>query len=104
VTQAPTAPIAAGSLVAGYVVARKTRVRPLGGAVLAVAGGWCAQAWVRRAGSAKAATLIGIYAAGFAGSHPLAKRIGAWPAVLTSAGVTGAAAWVLADRGNASAT
>ena len=97
----PTAPVAAGSLAAGYLVARETGVRPLGGAVLAVAGGWCTRAWIRRAGPGTAAALLGVYAAGFAGSHPLAKRIGAWPAVLASAAASGAAAWALSDRAHA---
>ena len=34
-TELPTAPVAAGSLIVGYVVARESGVRPLGGAVLA---------------------------------------------------------------------
>lgn len=37
----PTAPIAAGSLVGGYLVARETGVRPLGGVVLAAGGAYC---------------------------------------------------------------
>jgi hypothetical protein len=100
-SELPTAPVAAGSLVVGYVVARQTGVRPLGGAVLAVAGGWCAREWVRRAGTGTAAALLGIYAAGFAGSHPLAKRVGAWPAVLAAAAASGAASWALADHAQA---
>ena len=94
----PTAPIAAGSLVVGYVVARETGVRPLGGAVLTAGGAWCARAWTARRGSGVAAGLLGIYVAGFGGSHPLAKRIGAWPAVLCVAAVSGAASWALVDR------
>jgi hypothetical protein len=97
-TEVPTAPVAAGSLVVGYVVARESGVRPLGGAVLAVAGAWCARSWSRRAGPATATVLLGIYAAGFAGSHPLAKRVGAWPAVLAAAATAGAASWLLVDR------
>jgi hypothetical protein len=104
VTELPTAPVAGGSLVAGYLVARETGVRPLGGVVLVVAGGWCARAWARRAGPGTAAALLGVYAAGFAGSHPLAKRVGAWPAVLAGAGMSAAASWALADRARASAT
>lgn len=94
----PTAPVAAGSLVAGYLVARESGVRPLGGGVLAAAGGWCAREWSRRSGTGRAGALLGVYAAAFAGSHPLAKRIGAWPAVFAGAAVSGAAAWVLSDR------
>jgi hypothetical protein len=102
VSEAPTAPVAAGSLVAGYLVARETGVRPLGGVVLAAAGAWCTRAWLRRAGPRTAAALLATYLAGFAGSHPLAKRVGAWPAVLGAAAVSGAASWVLADRGRGS--
>jgi hypothetical protein len=98
VSELPTAPVAAGSLVAGYLVARETGVRPLGGVVLAAAGTWCARAWSRRAGPGTAGVLLAVYAAAFGGSHPLAKRIGPWPAVLTSAGASGAASWLLADR------
>ncbi len=94
----PTAPVAAGSLLVGYVVAKESGVRPLGGAVLAAAGAWCARAWSRRAGPATAAALLGIYAVGFAGSHPLAKRVGAWPAVLGAAATAGTASWLLVDR------
>lgn len=94
----PTAPVAAGSLVAGYLVARESGVRPLGGAVLAAAGGWCAREWSRRSGAPRAGALLGVYTAAFAGSHPLAKRLGAWPAVFAAAGLSGAAAWALSDR------
>jgi hypothetical protein len=97
-SKVPTAPVAAGSLVLGYVVARESGVRLLGGAVLAAAGAWCGRAWARGAGAGTATALLGIYAAGFAGSHPLAKRIGAWPAVLVAAGASGGASWALADR------
>ena len=45
-----------------------------------------------------AAILSAVYYGAFGVSHPLAKKIGAWPAVLTVAGVTAAAAWVLSDR------
>jgi hypothetical protein len=97
----PTAPVAAGSLVAGYLVARESGVRPLGGGVLAAAGGWCAREWSRRSGAPRAGALLGVYAAAFAGSHPLAKRIGPWRAVFAAAGVSGAAAWALCDRAGA---
>src|SRR4249920_253740 len=94
----PTAPVVAGSLVGGYAVARFTKIRPLGGAVLA-AGGYVAQRqWTKRAGPVNAAILSAVYYGAFGVSHPLAKKIGAWPAVLTVAGVAAAAAWVLSDR------
>ncbi len=94
----PTAPVAAGSLVAGYLVARETGIRPLGGAVLAAGGAWCGREWTRTAGQATAAALGAGYLAAFGLSHPLAKLIGAWPAVLSVSGATAAAAWLAADR------
>jgi len=90
--------VAAGSLLAGYLVARQTGVRPLGGGVLAAAGAWCARKWTRRAGPGRATALLGVYGAAFVASHPLAKRIGAWPAVLAAAAASGGAAWALAYR------
>ena len=95
----PTAPVAGGSLIVGFAVARYTKIRPLGGIPLALGGGWCAQEWYRRRGRPTALALGSIYLAGFVGSHPLGRRIGAWPSVLTVAGVSSAAAWALADRG-----
>jgi hypothetical protein len=94
----PTAPIVAGSLVGGYLVARETKVRPLGGAVLLAGGALAAREWVRNAGPAGAVALGAIYLGAFGASHPLAKKIGAWPAVLSAAGVSAAAAFVVSDR------
>ena len=93
-----TAPIAAGSLIGGYLVARETGVRPLGGAVLAAGGAYLARRWRRERGPATAGVLLGTYLAGFVGSHPLAKRIGAWPSVLAVAALSAGASHVLADR------
>ncbi len=98
VTAIPTAPVAAGSLVVGYLVARERGVRPLGGAVLTGAGAWCAQRWRRRAGTGRSVALVGVYVSSFGLSHPLGKRIGAWPAVLSAAAASGGASWLLADR------
>ncbi|MER5732324.1 hypothetical protein ABT084_29005 [Streptomyces sp. NPDC002138] len=97
--QVPTSVVAAAGLVGGYAVARWTRKRPLGGVVLGTAGLVAGREWHRRAGAPAAAGLGALYVAGFAGSHPLAKKIGAWPAVLGVAGVVAAASWAVADRG-----
>lgn len=70
----PSAVVAAGGLVGGYGVARWTKKRQLGGAVLAVAGAAAAQQWRARAGGKAAGALTAAYVAGFAGSHPLARR------------------------------
>jgi hypothetical protein len=86
---------AAGGLVGGYAVARWTGRRELGGAALAAAGAVAARQWRRAAGPVPAAALTGAYVAAFAGSHPLAKRVGAWPAVLTVAGGVAAASWAV---------
>ncbi|MFJ7202858.1 hypothetical protein ACIQWR_04865 [Streptomyces sp. NPDC098789] len=96
--QVPTSVVAAAGLVGGYAVARWTRKRPLGGIVLGAAGIAAGREWHRRAGAPAAAGLGALYVAGFAGSHPLAKKIGAWPAVLSVAAVVAAASWTVADR------
>ena len=94
----PTAPIVAGSLVGGYLVARETKIRALGGVVLAAGGVVAGRQWHSVAGPGTTAVLAATYLGGFGASHPLAKKIGAWPAVLTVAGVSAAASWVLVDR------
>ena len=66
--------------------------------VLAVAGAWLTRSWARTAGPGRAGLLLATYLGGFGGSHPLAKRIGAWPSVLAVAAVSGAASWAVADR------
>jgi hypothetical protein len=94
----PTAPVAAAGLVGGYAVARFSRRRELGGVVLAAAGAWCGRSWLRSAGAPTTAALAAVYLGGFGVSHPLAKRVGAWPAVLTVAAASAAASHLLADR------
>ncbi|GHJ90585.1 hypothetical protein SNE510_01040 [Streptomyces sp. NE5-10] len=89
----PTPALAAAGLVGGYATARWTKKRPLGGVVLAVAGGVAAREWQRVGGVGTAVGLSAAYVAAFGGSHPLAKRIGAWPAVFSVAGAMGVAAW-----------
>ncbi len=93
-----TAPVVAASLVGGYLVARETGIRPLGGAVLAAGGAVAGREWLRHAGPGATAALVGVYLGGFGASHPLAKKIGPWPAVLTAAGASAAAAHLLSDR------
>ncbi|MFC9588303.1 hypothetical protein ACFTUC_00560 [Streptomyces sp. NPDC056944] len=92
--------IAAVGLVGGYAVARWTKKRPLGGAVLAVAGGVAAREWQQVGGAKAAVGLTAGYVAAFAGSHPLAKKIGAWPAVFSVAGGMAVASWAV-TRGKA---
>src|SRR6478735_9219022 len=94
----PTAPVVAGSLIGGYLVARETNNRQLGGVVLSAGGAIAGRQWRRNAGPIGFTVLNGIYYGSFALSHPLAKKIGAWPAVFTAAGVSAAAAWAMSDR------
>lgn len=94
----PAGVVAAGGLVGGYGVARWTKKRPLGGVALAAAGAVAARSWREKAGTGTAAALSGLYVAAFAGSHPLAKKVGAWPSVFAVAGAVAAASWAVADR------
>lgn len=94
----PTAPIAAGSLIGGYLVASESGVRPLGGAVLAAGGIYLADRWRKDAGAPAAGLLLATYLGGFGISHPLARRIGAWPSVLTVAALSAGASALVADR------
>ncbi len=93
----PTWPVAAGSLVVGFVVAQLTGVRPLGGLVLIVGAAWCARRWRARAGTARTVGLLAIYLACFVASHVIADPVGTWPAVAIVAAVTGLSAWAVAD-------
>ncbi|MFJ1650268.1 hypothetical protein ACIOC2_02405 [Streptomyces sp. NPDC088337] len=97
----PAAVVAASGLVGGYGVARWTGKRQLGGAVLAVAGAASAWQWRQRAGGKAAGALTAVYVAAFAGSHPLAKKMGAWPSVFSVAGAVALTSWAVADRRDA---
>jgi hypothetical protein len=93
----PTAPVAAGSLIAGYAVAAGTGSRPLGGVVLLIGGMWCMRAWTRRHGVRTATRLASFGLGAFILSHVLALAIGAWPSVLLVSAAMAAAAWTQAD-------
>ncbi|MFD3945837.1 hypothetical protein [Streptomyces sp. NPDC058579] len=91
----PAPAIAAAGLVGGYAVARWSKKRPLGGVVLAAAGAVSVREWQQVAGGKAAAGLAAAYVAAFAGSHPLAKTVGAWPAVFRVAGAMAGTSWVV---------
>ncbi len=93
----PTAPIAAGGLIAGFGVAMATGSRPLGGVVLAACGLTCLAAWRQRDPSRTAAGLTITGVAAFALSHLLGTLIGAWPAVLIVSALTAVACWRWSD-------
>lgn len=94
----PTAAITAGSLIGGWQLARRTGIRPLGGVVLAAGGVLAGREWARRTSPAVTGALVATYVGAFGLSHPLAKRIGAWPSVLAVSAVAAAAAYAAADR------
>ncbi|MBV2363590.1 hypothetical protein ACFPZ0_27300 [Streptomonospora nanhaiensis] len=94
----PSSVYTTAGLIGGYAAARTTKNRRLGGAVLAACGAAAFRSWRRSAGLPTAAALSAVYSGAFGLAHPLAKRMGAWPAVLAVTAATGAAAHVLADR------
>src|SRR5271167_839613 len=94
----PTAPIAAGSLIGGYLVARESGVRPLGGAVLAAGGIYLADRWRKDAGAPAAGFLLATYLGAFGISQPVARRIAAWRSGLPVAALTAGASAPVADR------
>lgn len=97
----PTAPVAAAGLIGGYAAARYTGRRELAGAVFTGAGAWCARSWLRSSGRGVTGVLLGTYLAAFGVSHPLARKIGAWPSVLVVTAVAAVTTFDLADRANA---
>jgi hypothetical protein len=93
----PTAPFAAGCLIAGYAVAVGSGSRALGGLVLIAGAIPCIWAWALRRGPRTAMALAGVGLVALIVSHVVALATGAWPAVLLSAAAMGAAAWLYAD-------
>lgn len=93
-----TAPLVAAGLIGGYLTARETLIRPLGGVVLGAAGIYAGRTWLKKTNPATTAALSALYIGGFGLSHPLAKKIGAWPAVFAVTAVSAGAAWALSDR------
>ena len=93
-----TAPVVALGLVGGYVTARESGIRPLGGVVLGTAGLFAGRTWLAKRGPAVTAALSALYLLGFGASHPLAKKIGAWPSVLAVTAASAGASWALVDR------
>lgn len=93
-----TSLISAGSLVGGYAAGKATGQRPLAGVVTAAGAAVCARQWLRRTGPGTTAALLAVMVGGLGASHPLARKVGAWPSVLGVGALTGLAAHLLADR------
>lgn len=87
----PAEAFAAAGLVGGYGVARATKKRWLGGVALGLAGVAAGYQWHARFGAGTTAALESVYLGAFGGSHPLAKRLGAWPSVFAVTAATVAA-------------
>ncbi|MFV2194895.1 hypothetical protein [Nocardiopsis sp. LOL_012] len=96
-TAVSSAVLTTAGLVGGYTAARATGNRPLGGVVLAGFGAAAFETWRRRSGAGTALALTGVYVGAFGLAHPLAKRIGSWPAVLGVAAATAALAVAAGD-------
>ena len=96
-THVATAPLVATGLLGGFITARETGIRPLGGVVLLGLGAYAARTWQAKQGTPTAAALGALYLAGFGASHPLAKKIGAWPSVLAVTAINAAAAYAASD-------
>ena len=97
-TTVSTAPLVGLGLIGGYLTARESGIRPLGGVVLAAAGLYAGRTWLAKSGPAVTTGLAALYVLGFGLSHPLAKKIGAWPSVLTVTAASVVASWALVDR------
>ena len=95
----PTALVSAIGLVGGFATARYTHNRRLGGSIWAAAGLLCLPRWARR-GAPRALLLTGAYGGAMGLSHPLARRIGAWPSVAVVTVGMGALCSLAADRGS----
>lgn len=95
--QVSTATVVAAGLIGGWLTARESGIRPLGTIPLVAAGALAARSWNRKKGPGVAAALLGTYVGAFGMSHPLAKKIGAWPAVLTATGAVAAVAYMVSD-------
>lgn len=93
-----TAPVTAVGLIGGYIAARETGIRPLGGILLGLAGAYAGRTWLQKRGPVTTAVLSAVYIGGFGASHPLAKKIGPWPAVLSVTTASAGASWALVDR------
>ena len=77
-------------LIGGWVTARETGIRP-------AAGVWAGRSWAKKTTPATTAGLCALYVGAFGASHPLAKKIGAWPAVLSVTAASAGAAYALSD-------
>lgn len=95
----PSAALVTIGLVGGFVTAQRSGRREAGGLVFSICGALAARSWRRSVGPVAATALSAAYTGAMGASHPLAKRVGRWPAVLAvTAAVAGPAAAADARR------
>lgn len=87
--------LTSAGLLGGFGAARVSGVRAAGGAVLGLVGASVFSLVARRRGPLPAALVTVAYLGAFGGSHPLAKRLGAWPSVAAVAAATAVPAALL---------
>ncbi|ALC05641.1 hypothetical protein CDES_06055 [Corynebacterium deserti GIMN1.010] len=92
-----TATVVAAGLIGGWLTARESGIRPLGTIPLAASGYLAARSWNEKKGPAVTAGLLAAYVGAFGLSHPLAKKIGAWPSVIAVSAGAAALAYVVSD-------
>lgn len=89
----PTPPVLAGAVLGGYAVGRRTGDRRLAGLALLAGLAHAVPRWSHRSPLLAAGLTVGTVAlVGL--SHPLSRRWGPWPAVLTTTAATGVLAAV----------
>jgi len=88
------------AVVAGFAVGRRTGRRAVAGAALAAGLAAAVPRWSTRRSPLVAAAASAVTVALVGASHPLAHRIGTWPAVLATGAATGVvSAWADGGRG-----
>src|SRR5699024_10819372 len=92
-----TAPVVAAGLIGGWLIARETGIRPLGGVALGAAGLYAGRTWLARRGAATTAVLGATYVLGVGLAHTRPMRLGGGRPGRTVAGVAAGAAAVLSD-------
>jgi len=90
--------VAASGILGGYIAARESGIRSVGTIPLVAGGVWAGRTWLAKGGPSTAAALGALYVAAFGASHPLAKKIGAWPSVAVVTGAVALASHLAADR------
>ncbi len=96
-TALPTAALTALGLAGGYTLANRTGNRRLGGVAMAAANAAALPTWINR-GPATAVGLTAAYWGAMGATHPLAKKVGGWPAVGVVTAATAATVWLVSDR------